>query len=91
MKRAFSKLSAFAAIAALCATFAACADDDYSISKAEIDLDRTAVGQLPPSSSVTQFNLNTDADAEWTATVEWDDDENSQPTYGPGKAKVLPC
>ena len=81
MRKGFSKLPVLAAIAALCATFAACADDDYSISKAEIDLDRTAVGQLPPSSSVTQFNLNTDADAEWTATVEWDDDENSQPAY----------
>ena len=41
MRKAFSKLTALAAIAALFAIFAACSDDDgYSISQAEIDLDR---------------------------------------------------
>ena len=79
MRKAFSKLTALLAIAAIGATFVACSDDDYSISLAEIDLDRNAVGQLSPSSSVTQFNLKTDADAEWTATVEWS--ENNQPAY----------
>lgn len=81
MRKAFSKLTALLAIAALSATFVACSDDDYSISQAEVDLDRTAVGQLSPSSSVSEFNLKTDADAEWTAAVEWDEDENTQPAY----------
>ena len=82
MRKAFSKLTALLAIAAIGATFVACSDDDnYSISQAEIDLDRNAVGQLSPSSSVTQFNLKTDADAEWTAAVEWDEEENNQPAY----------
>ena len=81
MRKGFSKLPVLAAIAALFATFAACSDDNYSISKAEIDLDRTAVGQLSPSSSVTQFRLNTDADAEWTAAIEWDRSQYHQPAY----------
>ena len=44
---------------------------------------------------MTPFNLKTDQDAEWTATVEWDDDENTQPAYvwprkgtGPATLKI---
>ena len=96
MRKTISKLTALLAIAAIGVTLAACSDDDnYSISQAEIDLDRTSVGQLAASSSVTQFNLKTDQDADWTATVEWDDDENTQPAYvwprkgtGPATLKI---
>ena len=82
MNRTIKKLSMLMAAAAMIAVFAACSDDDkYSISKAEVDLDRTEVGQLSPSSSVVPFNLVTDQDAEWEATVEWDVDQNDQPAY----------
>ena len=53
MKRTIKKLSMLMAAAAMTVVFAACSDDDkYSISQAEVDLDRTEVGQLSPSSSV---------------------------------------
>ena len=82
MNRTFKKLSMLMAAAAMTVVFAACSDDDkYSISKAEVDIDRTELGQLSPSSSVVPFNLVTDEDAEWEATVEWDADENDQPAY----------
>lgn len=82
MRTAFRKITQIVAMAALCTAFAACSDDDkLVISQAEIDLDRTTVGQLSSSSNVIQFNLKTDADAEWTAAVEWDEDENNQPAY----------
>ena len=94
MKRTIKKLSMLMAAAAMTVAFAACSDDDkYSISKAEVDIDRTEVGQLSPSSSVIPFNLVTDQDAEWEATVEWDEDQNDQPAYvypkkGIGSAKL---
>lgn len=82
MNKTIKKLSMLMAAAAMTVVFAACSDDDkYSISKAEIDLDRTELGQLSPSSSVVPFNLVTDEDAEWEATVEWDEDANAQPAY----------
>ena len=96
MNRTIKKLSMLMAAAAMTAVFAACSDDDkYSISKAEVDIDRTEVGQLSPSSSVIPFNLVTDQDAEWEATVEWDEDQNAQPAYvypkkgtGPATLKI---
>lgn len=92
MNKTIKKLSMLMAAAAIGVVFAACSDDDkYSISKAEIDLDRTEVGQLSPSSSVTPFNLTTDKDAEWEATVEWDADENDQPAYVYPKKGVGPA
>lgn len=92
MNKTIKKLSMLMAAAAIGIVFAACSDDDkYSISKAEIDLDRTEVGQLSPSSSVTPFNLTTDKDAEWEATVEWDADENDQPAYVYPKKGVGPA
>ena len=64
MNKTFKKLSMLMAAVAMTAVFAACSDDDkYSISQAEVDLDRTEVGQLSPSSSVIPFNLVTDKDA----------------------------
>ena len=92
MNKTIKKLSMLMAAAAIGVTFVACSDDDkYSISKAEIDLDRTEVGQLSPSSSVTPFNLVTDQDAEWEATVEWDEDANDQPAYVYPKKGVGPA
>jgi len=92
MNKTVKKLSMLMAAAAIGVTFVACSDDDkYSISKAEIDLDRTEVGQLSPSSSVTPFNLVTDQDAEWEATVEWDEDANDQPAYVYPKKGVGPA
>lgn len=96
MNKSFKQLSTLMAAAVIGVMFVACSDDDkYSISKAEVDLDRTEVGQLSPSSSVIPFNLVTDQDAEWEATVEWDADANDQPAYvypkkgvGPAKLKI---
>lgn len=82
MKKTISKIATFMAAAAMTFAFAACSDDDnYSISKAEVDIDQNEVGQLSPSSSVKTFNLKTDDDAEWVATVEWDRRAHRQPIY----------
>ncbi len=84
MNKTIKKLSMLMAAAAIGVTFVACSDDDkYSIS--------TEVGQLSPSSSVTPFNLVTDQDAEWEATVEWDEDANDQPAYVYPKKGVGPA
>lgn len=81
MDKTFKKISMLMAAAVMTLLFAACHDDDnYSISKAEVDIDRNEVGQLPPTSSVVPFNLVTDQDAEWVAEMEWDR-KNGQPAY----------
>lgn len=83
MKKTLSKIVMFMTASAMTLAFAACSDSSVldDISVAEIDLDRTDVGQLKAESDVISFNLKTDADAEWKATVEWDEDENDQPAY----------
>ena len=82
---------------AMGAVVAACTDDDnYSIKEARLDGNTTVLGQLEAYSHVTSFNLVTDADAEWTATVEWDAEEYNQPAYvypkkgtGPATLRVV--
>ena len=82
---------------AMGAVVAACSDDDnYSINEARLDGNTTVLGQLEAYSHVTSFNLVTDADAEWTATVEWDAEEYNQPAYvypkkgtGPATLRVV--
>ena len=81
---------------AMGAVVAACSDDNYSINEARLDGNITVLGQLETYSHVTSFNLVTDADAEWTATVEWDAEEFNQPAYvypkkgtGPATLRVV--
>lgn len=82
MKKAFKHLPALLATLALSATLTACHDDDdYSINEARLDGNTAVLSQLEAWSYTTDFNLVTDQDAEWTAKVEWDADETSQPAY----------
>ena len=82
---------------AMGAVVAACTDDDnYSIKEARIDGNTTVLGQMEAYSYATPFNIVTDADAEWTATIEWDAEASSQPAYvypekgtGPATLKVV--
>ncbi len=82
MRKTFKHLPALLATLALSATLAACSDkDSYSINEARIDGNVSALSQLEAYSCTTDFNLVTDKDAEWTATVEWDVEEFNQPAY----------
>ena len=82
---------------AMGAVVAACTDDDkYSINEARLDGNTTVLGQMEAYSYATPFNLVTDADAEWTATIEWDEEAFNQPAYvypkkgiGPATLKVV--
>ena len=82
---------------AMGAVVAACSDDDnYSINEARLDGNTTVLGQMEAYSYATPFNLVTDADAEWTATIEWDEEAFNQPAYvypkkgiGPATLKVV--
>ena len=91
MNKRLGKISNFVAVAAMMISLTGCSDDNtYSISEATVDLDRTEVGQLSAHSSVIPFNIVTDKDAEWEATVEWDEDANDQPAYVYPKKGVGP-
>ena len=82
MKKTFKHIRTLMAAMAMGVLLAACADDDhYSIREARIDIDQTVLGQLEAYGYATPFNLVTDADAEWEATMEWDAKKNAQPAY----------
>ena len=82
MKKAFKHIPTLVAAVVMGSLFVACTDDDnYSIKEAKIDINPTTLGQLEAYSYSTSFNLVTDADAEWEATVEWDDETTDQPAY----------
>ena len=82
MKKAFKHIPTLVAAGVMGILFVACTDDDnYSIKEAKIDINPTTLGQLEAYSYSTSFNLVTDADAEWEATVEWDDETTDQPAY----------
>ena len=82
MKKAFKHIPMLVAAGVMGILFVACTDDDnYSIKEAKIDINPTTLGQLEAYSYSTSFNLVTDADAEWEATVEWDDETTDQPAY----------
>ena len=97
MKKAFKHIPMLVATVVMGILFVACTDDDnYSIKVAKIDISPTTLGQLEPYSYATAFNLETDADAEWEATVEWDDETTDQPAYvypkkgkGPALLKIV--
>ena len=91
MKKVFKHIPMLVASLVMGALFVACADDNkYSIQEARIDINPTVLGQLEAYSYATPFNLVTDADAEWEATVEWDDETIDQPAYVyPKKGKGL--
>lgn len=82
MKKAFKHIPTLVAAVVMGSLFVACTDDDnYSIKEAKISISATELGQLEAYSYSTSFNLVTDADAEWEATVEWDDETTDQPAY----------
>lgn len=82
MRKTFKHLPALLATLALSATLAACSDkDSYSINEARLDGNTAVLSQLEAWSYTTDFNLVTDKDAEWTATIEWDVRESKQPAY----------
>ena len=82
MKKAFKHIPTLVAAVVMGSLFVACTDDDnYSIKEAKISISATELGQLEPYSYTTPFNLVTDADAEWEATVEWDAETTNQPAY----------
>ena len=82
MKKTFKHIRTLMAAMAMGVLLAACADDDhYSIREARIDISDDVLGQLESYSYATAFNLVTDADAEWEATVEWEAAKNAQPAY----------
>ena len=82
MKKTIKNISMLVAAVVMGSLFVACTDDDnYSIKEARIDISPTELGQLEPYSYATPFNLVTDADAEWEATIEWDDETTDQPAY----------
>ena len=82
MNNPFKHIQTLMAVVAMSALLVACADDDnYSIKEARIDISGNVLGQLEAYSYATPFNLVTDADAEWEATVEWDAKKNGQPAY----------
>lgn len=97
MKKAFKHIPTLVAAVVMGSLFVACTDDDsYSIKEAKIDINPTTLGQLEAYSYSTSFNLVTDADAEWEATVEWDDETTDQPAYvypkkgkGPALLKIV--
>ena len=97
MKKTFKHIPTLLAALAMGSLFAACTDDDnYSIKEAKIDISTTALGQMEAYSYATPFNLVTDADAEWEATVEWDEETMNQPAYvypkkgkGPALLKIV--
>ena len=82
MNNPFKHIQTLMAVVAMGALLVACADDDnYSIKEARIDISGNVLGQLEAYSYATPFNLVTDADAEWEATMEWDAKKNAQPAY----------
>ena len=82
MKKAFKHIPTLVAAVVMGSLFVACTDDDnYSIKEAKIDISPTALGQLEAYSYATAFKLETDNDAEWEATVEWDSETTDQPAY----------
>ena len=97
MKKVFKNISMLVASMVMSGLLVACTDDDkYSINEARIDINPTELGQLEAYSYATPFNLVTDADAEWEATVEWDDENIDQPAYvypkkgtGPALLKIV--
>ena len=97
MKKTFKHIPTLLAALAMGSLFVACTDDDnYSIKEAKIDISTTALGQMEAYSYATPFNLVTDADAEWEATVEWDEETINQPAYvyprkgtGPATLKIV--
>ena len=92
MKKVFKNISMLVASLVMGALFVACTDDNkYSIQEARIDINPTVLGQLEAYSYATPFNLVTDADAEWEATVEWDDETIDQPAYVYPKTGVGPA
>ena len=82
MKKAFKHIPTLVAAVVMGSLFVACTDDDnYSIKEAKISISATELGQLEAYSYAIPFKLETDADAEWEATVEWDDETTDQPAY----------
>ena len=97
MKKAFKHIPTLVAAVVMGSLFVACTDDDnYSIKEAKISISATELGQLEAYSYAIPFKLETDADAEWEATVEWDDETTDQPAYvypkkgtGPALLKIV--